>query len=339
MSSGSDPIETAADDERDLYDVATWEERTSLDGLSVAVHWLITRSAKLFVLLVAFVILLAILASFGLGLVFDPVVAALVALSAVPALGLAAYVYLSDVTTSEPLSLLVATFLLSILTASFAAVLNSFTRPFFAPLGYFGLVLFFFLIVGPVEETVKLLAVRLYAYSDDRFDAVIDGAVYGAIAGLGFVVIENFVYIAQNVELDELEFAVGALGAGDGIAAVRALVGPGHVVYSAFAGYYLGLAKFNPENRGPIIVKGLLIAAAIHALYNSLVGPVTVAISALTGVPQIPALFVFILGFQGFFAYLLFRKIWRYRDVYRETHAERKSCGDPEVEPELTEFE
>ncbi len=333
MSSGSDPIETADDDDRDLYDVATWEERTSLDGLAVAVHWLVTRSAKLLLLFVAFTILLAILGSVGLGLVFDPVMAGLVALSAIPALGLAAYVYVSDVTTGEPLSLLVATFLLSILTATFAAVLNSLARPLFAPLGYLGLVLFFFIIVGPVEETVKLLAVRLYAYNDDRFDAVIDGAVYGAIAGLGFVVIENFIYIAQNVEIDELEFALGTLGAGDGIAAIRALAGPGHVVYSAFAGYYLGLAKFNPENRGPIIVKGLLIAATIHALYNSVVGPAVAVISTITGIPQVPALFIFVIGFQGFFAYLLLRKIWRYRDAYLETHADR------EVEPELTEFE
>ncbi len=333
MTSPSDPIETASDGDRDLYDVATWEERTSLDGLAVALYWLLTRSAKVLLVTVAFVILLAIVASFGLGLVFEPVVAGLVALSAIPALGLAAYVYVSDVTTGEPLSLLVATFLLSILTATFAAVLNSVARPVFDPLGYLGLVLFFFVIVGPVEETVKLLAVRLYAYTDDRFDAVIDGAVYGAIAGLGFVVIENFVYIAGNVDLEELQFGVAALGAGDGIAAFRALAGPGHVIYSAFAGYYLGLAKFNPENRGPIVVKGLLIAAVIHALYNSLVGPATSVIAGVTGIPQVPALFVFVIGFQGFFGYLLLRKVWRYRDAYLESHA------DADAEPELTEFE
>jgi len=95
----------------------------------------------------------------------------------------------------------VATFLLSILTATFAALLNSVAQPYFQPFGFPGLVLFFFAIVGPIEESVKLLAVRLYAYTDDRFDAVIDGAVYGAIAGLGFVVIENLVYIAQTVDL------------------------------------------------------------------------------------------------------------------------------------------
>ena len=335
MPSDEDPIASRADDDRDLYDVATWEERTSLDGLSVALYWLLTRSAKAGVVFVAFLGLLAILGSFGLGLVFDPAIAILLGLSAVPALGLAAYVYVSDVTTAEPLSLLVATFLLSILTATFAAILNSVLQPYFRPFGFLGLVVFFFVVVGPIEESVKLLAVRLYAYTDDRFDAVIDGAVYGAIAGLGFVVIENFVYIAQNVDMAELTLSVAALGAGDGIAALRALAGPGHVVYSAFAGYYLGLAKFNPENRGPIIVKGLVLAAAIHALYNTLVGPVTGVASGLFGVPQILALFGFVVVFQGAFGYVLLRKIWRYRDAYLDT---RDAVGE-DVEPELDEFE
>ena len=335
MPSDEDPIASRADDDRDLYDVATWEERTSLDGLSVALYWLLTRSAKAGVVFVAFVGLLAILGSFGLGLIFNLGIAMLLGLSAVPALGLAAYVYRSDVTTAEPLSLLVATFLLSILTATFAAILNSVLQPYFRPFGFLGLVVFFFVVVGPIEETVKLLAVRLYAYTDDRFDAVIDGAVYGAIAGLGFVVIENFVYIAQNVDMAELTVGIAALGAGDGIAALRALAGPGHVVYSAFAGYYLGLAKFNPGNRGPIIVKGLVLAAAIHALYNTLVGPVTGVASGLFGVPQILALFGFVVVFQGAFGYVLLRKIWRYRDAYLDT---RDEVGE-DVDPELDEFE
>jgi len=321
MGSRSDPVERAADDGHDLYDVATWEKRTRLDAVVVALHWFLTRSVKAVVVVLAAAILLGILASVGVGLLFDPAVAALVSLSAIPAFALAAYVYVSDVTDGEPLSLLVVTFLLSVLTATFAAVFNSVTRPFFTPLGFAGSVLFFFLIVGPVEESVKLLAVRLYAYVDVRFDAVIDGAVYGAIAGLGFAVIENLLYIAQTVELAELSFGLAALGAGDGITALRALAGPGHVVYSAFAGYYLGLAKFNPGNRGPIVIKGIVIASVIHGLYNTLVGPATTVLGTALGLSQLPALFVFVVGFQGAFGLILLRKLRRYRDAFRTVRA------------------
>ena len=327
MGSRSDPVERAADDGHDLYDVATWEKRTRLDAVAVALHWFLTRSVKAVVVVLAAAILLGILASVGVGLLFDPAVAALVSLSAIPAFALAAYVYVSDVTDGEPLSLLVVTFLLSVLTATFAAVFNSVTRPFFTPLGFAGSVLFFFLIVGPVEESVKLLAVRLYAYVDVRFDAVIDGAVYGAIAGLGFAVIENLLYIAQTVELAELSLGLAALGAGDGITALRALAGPGHVVYSAFAGYYLGLAKFNPGQRGPIVLKGILIAAVIHGLYNTLVGPATTVLGTALGLSQLPALFVFVVAFQGAFGLLLIRKLRRYRDVFRTVRATDRGCA------------
>jgi RsiW-degrading membrane proteinase PrsW (M82 family) len=244
----------------------------------------------------------------------------------VPALALTAYVYYSDVTTSEPLSLLVTTFILSILFATFAAIINSYARDVFAPLGGIGLLLFYFLIVGPGEEAVKLLAVRLYAYGSDRFDAVIDGAVYGAMAGLGFAFIENALYIGRVVgEVGGVGLGLGLIGIGGDITATRALAGPGHVVYSSFAGYYLGLAKFNVGNRGPIVVKGLIIAALIHATYNATVGIASSLIQAVTGLPQLAAFLVYVLLYVGFFAALLYRKIERYRDAYRAVEGESEA--------------
>ena len=323
MSDRRDPVESAADDSWDLYDVATWEERTSVDGAAVALFWVLTRTAKWIVVLAALGFLVAI---GGLTALTEPAVGLLTLLSVIPALGLTAYVYWSDVTTREPLSLLVTTFVLSVLFATFAAIVNTVARGFFEPLGAVGLVLFYFLIVGPGEETVKLMAVRLYAYTDNRFDSVVDGAVYGAIAGLGFATIENSLYIVSNLEetgeLAGLSLGFGAIAAGGDIAAIRALAGPGHVIYSAIAGYYLGLAKFNPENRGPIIVKGLLIAAVIHATYNSTVGIGSGIIAAVSGLPPLAAFFVFIVIFDGIFGLYLLRKIWNYRAVYQSVEAE-----------------
>ena len=332
MSQPRDPVEEAADDSMDLYDVATWEVRSRLDRVSAVVWWVAAGSARLAVIGVAFLLLVGI---GGFAAITDPEIGLLTVLSAVPAVGLAAYVYSTDVTSREPLSLLVATFLLGVLTANFAAVLNTVLQPYFGGLGAVGMVLFFFVVVGPVEEVVKLLAVRLFAYTDDRFDAVLDGAVYGAMAGLGFAVIENALYITRQLPAAELDIGLGLIGMGGGITAIRALAGPGHVIYSAIAGYYLGLAKFNPGNRGPIIVKGLVLAAAIHALYNTLVGPVTGVAAGLFGLPQVVALFGFVVVFQGAFGYVLIRKIRRYRDAYLDT---RDAVG-ADVEPELDEFE
>ncbi|WP_277553864.1 PrsW family intramembrane metalloprotease [Halobaculum limi] len=331
----TDPIEEAADSSVDLYDVATWEERTSLDGLAVALYRLLSGTARVVIVGLALVLLLAI---GGLSAVTDPAIGALTLISAVPALALAAYVYRSDITTSEPVWLLGATFLLGVLTANFAAVLNTLTQPYFQALGFLGTVLFFFFIVGPVEETVKLLAVRLYAYTHDSFDSVLDGAVYGAMAGLGFAFIENALYISRGIGGTELDLGLGIIGIGGGITFTRALAGPGHVIYSAFAGYYLGLAKFNPDNRGPIVVKGLIIASLIHATYNSTVGIGSAVLNSVVGLPSLASSFVYIALFDGLFALLLLRKINRYRTAYRSAHDSESSGGDT-ARSEMTEFD
>jgi len=334
MSRRRDPVEERAGNDADLYDIATWERRGPLDAVASGLYRLLVASTRLFVVGVALLILVGI---GGLSALTDPQIGALTLLSALPALALAVYVRRTDVTSGEPLSLLVATFLLGVLTANFAAVLNSVTRPAFSGLGFVGNALFFFLIVGPIEETVKLLAVRLYAYGTDHFEAVVDGAVYGAVAGLGFATIENALYITQNLDAP-MASGLGLIGAGGGITAIRALAGPGHVIYSAFAGYYLGLAKFNRQNRGPIIIKGLLIAALIHATYNTTVGLGSAAIGIATGLSQLPSFLVYVLLYDGVFGFILFRKIRRYSRTYSEVH-EEEEIEESAIEAEITEFE
>ena len=319
-----DPVERASDGSQDLYDIATWEPRTWLDGFSVGLYRWLGRITRWFVILIALAILVAQFAFAGLAAIANAYIGLFILLSVVPALLLAAYVWRTDVTMREPLGLLVGTFLLGVLFASFAAFINSYGQWLLGGLPVVGMALFFYLVVGPVEETVKWLAVRLYAYRDDRFHAVIDGAVYGAMAGLGFATIENTLYIGQQY-VDALQ-AGGAgspiFGAALPTAFVRTFAGPGHVIYSAFAGYYLGLAKFNRENAGPIALKGILIAAFIHGTYNTTVTYLGPAVSFFgIGLPDIVLYLVFVVVFDGVLLLVLFRKISRYRSAYRQTNA------------------
>ena len=343
-----DPVEARADDSEDLYDVAEWEPRTALDNLAVALHAGAIRVARWSLYVLGFVIFLAILAGGAGAIIIDnPFVLGLVVLSVVPAGLLALYVYRTDVTTKEPPTLLAVTFVLAIFFAGFAAVVNSTLSPL-QLLPLVGIPLYYYLVVGPIEEIVKLLAVRLYAYRDDRFDSVVDGAVYGAVAGLGFATIENVLYITQNLQGSgalltamTVDFAAQfseAVEAGGGITAVRSLAGPGHVIYSAFAGYYLGLAKFNRENAVPIVIKGLVIAAFIHATYNVLVGLVPGLVALVVpGVPTLVVFFGFVVVYAGLFFYILYRKLQRYRRAYERAH---DGAEDPEeMAPDLAEFE
>jgi RsiW-degrading membrane proteinase PrsW (M82 family) len=359
-----DPVEAESDGTRDLYDVSTWEPRTALDRLATRVYYGVLSLARgLFILLGIFILVAQfLLGSIGATFADDPFAIGLVVLSVIPALLLVGYIYATDITSNEPLELLVGTFILGVVFAGFAAIVNSLLS-FVQVVPVVGIVVFFYFVVGPIEETVKLLAVRLYAYRSSSFEAVIDGTVYGAVAGLGFATIENALYITRQLGMsagtgNEL-VALGALGAvtipvlqvsvegvlqqalnqGGGITAVRALAGPGHVIYSAFAGYYLGLAKFNPENSGPIVFKGLIIAAFIHATYNTLVGIVPGIVTIFyPNVSQLVIFFGFVVVYDGLFGYILFRKLRRYRSMYKAVHrdAQRRAAS---FQSERTEFE
>jgi RsiW-degrading membrane proteinase PrsW (M82 family) len=337
MTNGRDPVEVADDEGRDLYDIATWEARTLVDRVALRLYRLLLTITRTLVIILALIILLSQFALTGVAALSNPAIAVFIALSLVPAVVIAAYVWRSDVTDGEPLGLLVGTFLLGILFASFAAIPNAVAEPAFRGLPVVGTVLFFYLIVGPVEETVKWLAIRLYAYRKDSFRAVVDGAVYGAAAGLGFATIENALFISQEfLQAAEMSGRSSALlGTALPTAAVRTFAGPGHVIYSAFAGYYLGLAKYNSQNAGPIVVKGLLIAALIHGTYNVVVTalPGLVAVSGL-GISAGAAFLGFVVLYDGLLLAWLIRKLRRYRRAYEATGADghRQAVESSEIE-------
>jgi len=295
----------------DLYDIATWEPRTWLDSVAVSLTGALRAARRVALVGVALLLLLAQVAIAGAIVLEEPLVGSLAVLSILPALGVAGYLWYGDPTRREPLLTLAATFLLSILFAGFAGVVNTALGPLFDLSGVAGLIAFYFLVVGPVEEVVKWLAIRVYAYRTGAFQAVVDGVVYGAMAGVGFAAIENLLYIATTYIQAAEATGIAPRSAATSVAAQRLVVGPGHVVFSAWAGFYLGLAKFNPENRGPIVVKGLLIAAFIHALYNS-------AVTVLPDILSTLGLFGFVVAYHGFWFALLYRKVRAYRSLYRQ---------------------
>ncbi|MXR50781.1 PrsW family intramembrane metalloprotease [Halovenus sp. WSH3] len=314
-----DPVQESFAGQVDLYEIATWEVRSPLDRFAVRLTNALETSKRALLLSVAIGLFVVQVAAAGALVVQAPILGWLAGISAAPALVLAGYFWYGDPTTREPFVGLAVTFLLAVAFASIAGVVNSIAQPFFQLFGVVGVTLFYFLIVGPIEETVKWLAVRIYAYRTDVFRTVVDGVVYGAMAGVGFAAIENLLYILMfSVETTTAGLAVQQERA-IAIATQRAFVGPGHVIFSAWAGFYLGLAKFNRGKRGPIVVKGLLIAAFIHALYNTLV--TNLPLSLLTFI-------AFLVVYHGFWFALLYRKIRLYRSLYRQRP--NRSPGPPD---------
>lgn len=304
-----DPVQEAFDGRHDLYEIARWEVRSPLDRFAVRLTNVLDTSKRWVLLSLALTLFMAQLGVAAVLIVEVPYIGILAVLSVAPALVLAGTIWYRDPTPREPLLTLAVTFLLAVGFATVAGTINSLVLPVFELFGIVGVTLGYFIVVGPIEETVKWLAVRAYAYRSNSFQTVVDGVVYGAMAGVGFAAIENLLYIIMfSVESTTAGLMVQESEA-VAIATQRAFVGPGHVVFSAWAGFYLGLAKFNQGKRGPIVVKGLLIAAFIHALYNTLVTTLPLELTTFV---------VFMIVFHGFWFALLYRKVNAYRSLYKQ---------------------
>lgn len=286
---GHDEPVARADPERDLRGIVTWEPRSRYDAICVAIcraYRLAVRAARAAILVVAILVFsIPLILTVVVGLE-EPVAGAFVLLSTLPAFAAVGAIWYAGDPVREPLGPLVVTFLLGTLAAGFAGIVNGLADTVFL-LG--PLVAVF--VAPPVEECAKLVAVRLYAYRTPKFNAVIDGAVYGAVAGLGFAVAENAGYVLFDPEVQLAALA-------------RAFAAPGHVLYTALTGYYLGLARYNPEYRGPILLKGLSIVILVHAAYNAAVSSVGLWALALDGIVLV----------------VLVRKLRRYRAAYREAY-------------------
>ncbi|SIQ95406.1 Membrane proteinase PrsW, cleaves anti-sigma factor RsiW, M82 family [Haladaptatus litoreus] len=310
-----DDPENRIETREDSYDIESWEPRTTTDRLALRLYRLLTGATRGLTLLLALTFVLAELVLVGATVAERPLLGVFSFLSVIPALLLAFYIWRADPTEREPLPTLVVTFLLGVVFAAFAAIIN--TVGAFAlsglGIGVLAIVPFFFLVVGPVEETVKWLAVRFHAYRTPHFQTAVDGAVYGAMAGLGFATIENLTYVVGSVNVNG---GVGTSVTVSGVAVTRAIVGPNHVLWAAISGYYLGLAKIVPANRGPIIVKGIAIPAVLHGFYNSTAGFVTETMASVVGGDALFWLLVYVLVFAGLVGGYLFQKIRRAREYY-----------------------
>ena len=114
-----------------------------------------------------------------------------------------------------------------------------------------------FVLIAPIEEFFKLLAVWVGAYRRSDFRGPMDGLIYALTAALGFVAIENALY---------------TLRLGPEILWSRLLYStPAHLLFSAVWGYSLGVARFVPSGEIWIILRGFLVSVLFHGSYNLVV--------------------------------------------------------------------
>lgn len=172
------------------------------------------------------------------------------------------YFYTRSIYKRPPLRLIALTFLFGGVATAAAFPVSIFGQALVGALlpdTFWSHTLALFLVVGPVEELAKLLAVRLYAYRRPEFDEPLDGVIYSTTAALGFAAVENVIYLAQTSAL---------------LVLLRGPVSnPGHALFSSLWGLSLSRAKVAPNiahRRFWIIARGWLVASALHGLFDTL---------------------------------------------------------------------
>ncbi len=267
---------------------------------------------KLLAALAVVVVLLHTFSLAVLSLVLHPLVGVFALASVVPAAFVAIYLWHSDPLARRPALVLVTAFVLGHVTVAFAYIANTSAQPWFEALPYLSMVFFFLLFVAPVEEALKLVTVYVHPLRNALLRTPMDGMVFGAFTGLGFATAENAVYVVTG----------GFLGAGGFETVVgRAGVAPAHVMWTAIAGYYLGLALANRRYVAPIVLKGLLAVTLLHGVYNVSISYLPAAVGAAVEPEQVTVevvTLVFLVAFYGVLWYFMESLVKKYRRAVEE---------------------
>jgi RsiW-degrading membrane proteinase PrsW (M82 family) len=149
---------------------------------------------------------------------------------------------------------------------------------------------------GLMEELLKMVPVfifmlwgnRLRSPSRERIGVrePLDGILLGAASAVGFTLIETLGQYVPNL----VQEATSRVGEGSGELLGLQLLIPrvlgsvaGHMAYSGYMGYFVGLSALKPKKRWHILGIGWLTSSLLHALWNS-VGGFGKIVQALIGV-------------------------------------------------------
>ncbi|WP_246490613.1 PrsW family intramembrane metalloprotease [Brevibacterium oceani] len=224
---------------------------------------LVAAILVLFVLVVG-LILLAIAG----GLSFGVRLFALIGLSAIPLVGIVAYVLWLDRWKPQPKLLLG----ICLLWGAVAAVILTLVFSFFTDLALYMVgingvpnVLGAIFQAPPVEESTKTVLLVVIVLAARRyFEGPLDGLVYGSLIGAGFAFTENILYLGQSWNDGEL----GGLAV---TFAMRCLGSPLlHIAFSTCAGVSIGFAarKWPWWATALMWLPGLIVGILLHGFWN-----------------------------------------------------------------------
>jgi protease PrsW len=177
---------------------------------------------------------------------------AIISAGIAPSLALLSYFYLKDEYETEPISMVLKTFIFGamlVLPIMFIQYVLTEERVLIGPFAHA------FLATGLLEEFFKWFILFFTIYSHVEFDEHYDGIVYGAAVSLGFATVENILYLFAN----GLHTAFGR----------AVLPVSSHALFGVIMGYYLGRGKFSSDRqKKKWIGYSLAVPVILHGMYD-----------------------------------------------------------------------
>lgn len=179
------------------------------------------------------------------------------------------WLYLRQDKKPEPKIMIVKVFILGMIAALFAIILEKGAASLYASLKDYSprliFILYIFIGIAFVEELLKYLVIKFSVLKNPEMDEPLDILIYMITGALGFAALENlFLFLSPSPFLIAPSFQEILF-----MSVLRMLTATiFHALCSGILGYFIALSFYRVARKSSLTISGIVFVTLLHGLYN-----------------------------------------------------------------------